>query len=113
MKKSIGGINNNLVACILILLTIISGVLGLFSSFAALILETDDKLVRFYAKNMIVASLISLIISGLFFPFSVISIVYIIKVPLYIILIISMTKAYNLEIWDIPVINDIVRRLNF
>lgn len=113
MKKSFGNLDNNIIALINIILAIVTPIFGLIASLAILILETEDSFIRYYSRNMIVASILNLILKFTFnelipikFIFESIYFIY------FIILVIACIKAYKLEIWRIPVVTYLVEKFN-
>lgn len=115
MKKSIGGIHNNIVVCILILITIASSSLGIAFSVLALILEVDDNLVRYYAKHMIICGIITLFITTILNGLRIDNIVIntLLLLPILILELISLYKGYNSKIWEMPLISKFIRKIKF
>lgn len=115
MRKSFGNLDNNIIALINVILAIVFPALGLVMSFVVLVLETEDSFVRYYAKNMIVASIVQMILRFIINIHIYFLIGYLIEAIFLIytvILIIACVKAYKLEIWRIPVITDLMEKLN-
>ncbi|WP_196760902.1 hypothetical protein [Streptobacillus moniliformis] len=96
LKKSIGNINENLVAATILIISL-SPFIGIIFSIGGLILEKENEFVRDYAKQGLIFSFFSFIITlfrDLKLPPSILALLFLI---LFILTLITAIHAYKRE----------------
>lgn len=107
MKKSLGNLNQNIVATIIIIAST-SYLLGFIFSLGALILEKNNENVRFYAKQTIIFSFIDFLIKSSYSFYNQSIILFIIRFLFLTVVFITGYHAYRNDKFIFPFIQKII-----